>query len=118
MSQYVDEPKLTSLHVKPPSVDASTVPLRPHAQPLDVSGNETESSVLVTGVEPLSPASRAGLRRGDVILAVQGKEVSSAEQFETVMKKADLEEGVRLHVRRGDGKLFFVVKAEEGDLRG
>ena len=37
--------------------------------------------VVVTAVEPLGPASRAGLRPREVILRVQGVEIESADQF-------------------------------------
>ncbi len=76
------------------------------------------AGVLVTSVEPLSTASRAGLARGDVILSVQGHEVSSVREFESAVDRADLEQGVRLHVRRGDGRQVLVLRQPKGDQDG
>lgn len=56
------------------------------------------------------PAGRAGIRPGDVILAVNGEKVASEEQLRTLVDK----QGKRLAllIARGDGKLFVPVSIE------
>ncbi len=44
----------------------------------------TTSGVIVTDVEPMGPAARAGLGRGDVILSAAGQRVSSVGEFAQV----------------------------------
>ncbi len=80
--------------------------------------DEEVAGVLVTAVEPLSTASRAGLARGDIILSVQGQSVSSAREFESAVDKGDLEQGVRLQVRRGAGRLSLVLRQPKSDHGG
>jgi regulator of sigma E protease len=58
-------------------------------------GGEVELTIpypmppLVQGVEPLSPASEAGLRPGDVILAANGRDLASFEDLRTVVLASD-----------------------------
>lgn len=59
------------------------------------------SGVVVTGVEPLGPAARAGLRPGDVITHVHDTAVQNQGQFRRALRKFDLSEGVRLSVQSG-----------------
>lgn len=50
---------------------------------LGVFAQETESHVVLVGVSPGSPAARAELRAGDLILAVAGEPVSDLTEFYT-----------------------------------
>ncbi len=68
--------------------------------------------VLVTAVEPLSPASRAGVQENDVIVSVQGRSIDSVAAFDTGLAKADLAQGVRLGLRRGNARQFVVLKGD------
>jgi len=54
----------------------------------------------VTGVQPNSPASRAGLRQGDVITAVDGKSVDSTERFIEIVAHHDPGQTLALTVMR------------------
>ncbi len=74
--------------------------------PTDVRG------VLITEVEPGTPAARAGLTPGQIIEEVQGTPVSSVADFRRQLEKRDLEQGVRLLVRVGDGKQFVFLRTE------
>ena len=67
--------------------------------------------VVVTGVEPLSPAARAGLRRGDVIQDVQGAPVRDLEEFRSALTSVDTEHGVRLAILRGGTRLYILLKS-------
>ncbi|HOO16229.1 MAG TPA: DegQ family serine endoprotease [Phycisphaerae bacterium] len=57
-----------------------------------------QRGVVVTKVEPLSPADRAGLSVGDVITVVGDRPVKNIDDFKEAMSGQDLSRGVRLEV--------------------
>ncbi|MGI8671942.1 MAG: Do family serine endopeptidase [Luteitalea sp.] len=76
-------------------------------------GLQTRRGALVNGVQPDSPAARAGVRRGDVITAVQGSPVTDANDVRN--RVAQVQPGGRLDVtvaRDGAEKTLAVTVAE------
>jgi len=57
-------------------------------------------------------AARAGIRRGDIILAVNNQDVKSLEQFEQLMGQFDKGRIVALLVRRGPNALYIPFRIE------
>jgi serine protease Do len=55
-------------------------------------------------------AARAGLREGDVILAVANTEVGSVKEFESVVAKQDKNRSISLLVRRGEWAQYVVIR--------
>lgn len=60
------------------------------------------SGVLVVNVIPDSPAARGGLRRGDVIVQIDGAVVTSAEQLQGLVERSRVGQALAMTVRRGD----------------
>ena len=71
---------------------------------LDIS-----EGVLVTRVSSGSPADEAGIKRGDVILKYEGKEVNSANQLQDFVRKTPSEEEVNISVNRDGNIKEFTV---------
>jgi serine protease Do len=77
------------------------------------AGYEAEvGGVLVTDVDPLGPAGRAGVRDGDLIVSVQGKEVHNSAEFSKAVRAHNLKEGIRLTLQNDRGRRFVFVKTE------
>lgn len=55
-------------------------------------------------------AARAGLREGDVIVAVGNIEIASVKEFEAAVGKADKEKALNVLVRRGDWAQYALIK--------
>jgi S1-C subfamily serine protease len=72
--------------------------------------------VQVTAVEPGSPGERAGVRRGDVILSVQGYEVGSAEEFRFRVRDLGIGEEAKLELSRGGGGQRFAAAPKAVEL--
>jgi serine protease Do len=77
------------------------------AKHLDI---ENRKGVLVTSVEPGSPADDAGFQEGDVIRQINREAVANAAEFQKVLKKVKGEKTVLFLVERGDARLFLAVK--------
>jgi len=56
------------------------------------------------------PAARAGLREGDVILAIANTEVLGVRDFEAAMARADKNRPVSLLIRRGEVAQYVLVR--------
>lgn len=69
-----------------------------------------ESGIFVDSVQ--GAAARAGLRRGDVILAVNNQDVKSVEQFRQLISGFDKGRIVALLVRRGGNSLYIPFRIE------
>jgi serine protease Do len=65
--------------------------------------------VIVTSIDPLGAAAKAGIRTYDVVLDVQGRSVASVAEFERELKKYDLKKGVRLRVQSGEMQHFVFI---------
>lgn len=57
-----------------------------------------------------APASHAGIRRGDVVTAINNKDVKSVEQFNQILSGYKVGQNIALLVRRGDTALFIPLK--------
>jgi serine protease Do len=71
-------------------------------------GLEATQGVLITSIEPGSPADDAQLRRGDVILEVDRSEIEDTDDLRTQLDLAD--DGALFLIRRGDAELFVTIQ--------
>ncbi len=74
--------------------------------------NANEKGVLVSGVEPMSKAERAGLEQGDLIKEVNRGEIKSVDEMKRRLKSIPKEEqeGVLLLVKRGEHTFYTVLQ--------
>ncbi len=76
-------------------------------------GLKVDHGVLVTGVAPDGPAGKAGLRDGDVIVAMDGDEVKDAGKLRNTIAMSATGRSVDLQVVRGTAKQKVTVKLAE-----
>ncbi len=67
---------------------------------LGVSVQDSDNGVTVAGVEPTSPAARAGLQKGDMILAVNGEHVDTSRVLIRTVAAQAPGKSVSLSIRR------------------
>lgn len=78
---------------------------------------EKRQQLVVVSVLPSTPAQDAGLERGDVILAIDGKQVKNLTTDEAVARiKGPSGSSVDLTVARGSDSLTFTIKRATIDL--
>ena len=72
-----------------------------------------DHGVLVTDVTAGGPAAAAGLRPGDIVLAIDGQRIDRDNSFTEVLFAHEPGEAVEATVQRGDGRLRLDVTLEE-----
>ena len=69
--------------------------------------------VLVMRVLPNTPAEKAGIRRGDVILEVEGKPIKTADQLQSTVENSGLDRSLKFKIARGDKTLQLNVQTAQ-----
>jgi S1-C subfamily serine protease len=72
----------------------------------------------VQGVEPQSAAARAGLRRGDLITAAAGTELTDLDGLSTALDALSEGQTLALHLVRGTEELDVVVRFDDAGGEG
>ncbi len=79
-------------------------------------GYKDEKGVIITNVEKGSPASKAGLVKGDLIVEIQHKSVTSSDElYQTILKIQD-EEDILMFIKRPDKASKFIVLKQKKDV--
>jgi serine protease Do len=79
----------------------------------DLTDAQKKESRVRAGVRvdaAVDAAARAGIREGDLILAVANTEVSSVQVFESLMARIDKTRPVSVLIRRGDGAQYVLIR--------
>src|SRR5271165_4671367 len=92
-------------------VSAQTVPI--HRRVVRFYSLERETGVVVVGIEDRSPARTAGLREGDVIVALDGKPVAGVDDLHRLLTDARVGVSSSLTVLRWTEKLELPIFPEE-----
>ena len=69
--------------------------------------------VLVARVVPDSPAAKGGLRRGDVITAIEQTEIKTAEQLQKAVEQSQIGKPLSITVQRGEQTQKLSVRPQE-----
>jgi serine protease Do len=73
-------------------------------------GIEHGEGVIITQVQPDSPAEKAGLQRGDVVIEVDRKEVKSLAELRSRLSSVD--KSALILIRRGDSTIYVPLKKD------
>ena len=76
-------------------------------------GYDELHGVMVTAIEPLGLADRAGIRLNDLIINVQGTAIEDVAGFRRELARYDLKEGVRLVVQSGALQRFVFLRSSD-----
>jgi serine protease Do len=71
---------------------------------------KSETGVVVTRVEPGSPAADAGIQTGDIIREVNRKAVKNVDDLVQKLEQTKDQNNILLLVQRGPNNLFAAVK--------
>jgi serine protease Do len=109
----LEEPELQKTSATPPSEPGGAKSFGLAVQNLDRDiakqlGLPDTKGVVVTDVDPMGPASEAGIRAGDVIIEVDRQEVKDAGTLQKALAKSD--DRALMLIRRGDNQLYVTVK--------
>jgi S1-C subfamily serine protease len=77
-----------------------------------------ESAVLVIGVEPHSPADRAGLREGDLVVSFAAQTVEGVDDLHRLLTDERMNVATTVTVLRRTDKLDLPITPEESPARG
>ena len=78
---------------------------------------DTKSGVLVTGVEPDSPAARAGVKAGDIVISFDGQTVSGIDDLHRLLVTERIGERTTIAVLRNADRLELPIVPEESETR-
>jgi len=92
-------------------VEAQTVPL--HRRIVRFYDLPRETGVMVIGVEPGSPAQKAGLREGDVIIALGGQPVAGVDDLHRLLSEAQMRSRSSVTIIRRTERLEFTIVPQE-----
>ena len=71
------------------------------------------SGVLVMRVMENTPAAEAGIRRGDVIVAVDNRTIKTAEELQSLVDSSGLDSNLKFKIVRGDRDIVLNVKTTQ-----
>ena len=74
-------------------------------------GMEQAEGVIITQVQPGSPADEAGLKRGDIVIEVDRKEVQSLAELRS--RLSDVDKSALMLIRRGESTIYVPLKKAE-----
>ena len=75
--------------------------------------------ILVTKVLPGTPAETAGMRRGDLIVAVDGQPIDDGGKLQKLVEQTRIGQTLKLSILRGERQLTLAVRtAQMSDIRG
>ena len=80
-------------------------------------GLEEGKGVVISKVTPATPASRAGVWPGDVIVEVEKKKIRSFEDYCHILDEIEMGRNVLMLMERGEKTFYVVVKQERGHNR-
>jgi serine protease Do len=81
--------------------------------------DQGDRGAIIRGVEPNSPAEKAGLKQGDVIVEFNREEVIGVQQLTRLVRETPVGRTVEMKIRRENRDETFKVTTERGpNLRG
>ncbi|GJL69069.1 MAG: MucD protein [Nitrospirales bacterium] len=79
-------------------------------EPVQPGQTRDGQGVVVTKIAPNSPAERAGVQPGDVILELNRSPIGSVRDFEQLVKRLETGTSVLVLLQRGKGAIFLTIK--------
>lgn len=79
-------------------------------------GFEDEIGVIITNVQQESPASKAGLTKGDLIVEIQHKPVTCSDELYQAILKIQNEEDILMFIKRPNKASIFIVLKQKKDV--
>ena len=71
------------------------------------------NGILIVNVVKSSPAQKAGLRRGDVVVAVNDNKVSDGQDLQAIVENTGVNQSLKLKIQRGDSLLDLKVETAQ-----